>query len=92
MALLRLVYWLHPAVQVSALTQAAGFAHPREMTTAIGPVPTGIACRGGAAIQRVGPAKPFWLRSFGNGQDCLTRIKSSRRRRNVTQIDAAPRR
>lgn len=46
LALLRLVYWQHPAVQATALTQAAGFDHPAQMTTAIGPVPTGITCDG----------------------------------------------
>ncbi|RZU46632.1 hypothetical protein EV385_6708 [Krasilnikovia cinnamomea] len=53
LALLRLVYWQHPEVQATALTQAAGFAYPAQMTAAIGPVPTGITCDGcGTVLMR----------------------------------------
>lgn len=44
LAVIRHLYWQQPTIPSNDLTEAAGFAYPAEMTTAIGHVPSGIIC------------------------------------------------
>ncbi|MFE7871648.1 hypothetical protein ACFUYE_15010 [Micromonospora humida] len=44
LAVLRHLYWQHPAVPSTELATAGGFRSPQEMTAAIGPVPSGLSC------------------------------------------------
>jgi hypothetical protein len=44
LAVLRHLYWQHPAVSSTELASVSGFRSPQEMTAAIGPVPSGLSC------------------------------------------------
>ncbi len=44
LAVLRHLYWQHPAVSATDLASVSGFRSPQEMTAAIGPTPSGLLC------------------------------------------------